>query len=199
MATVVVNCFHWIGFHFTEMLIEQGEEVIGVQGSKHEKSDFLSMFVSRNSLFTHKNDMPEKAEKVIVIGYTNKIPKSDTIIQCLTGDNTKNVNKESHLCIEIPLLYGEWMPMDKSGIYVDNKHILFTSRQFKEKAVYVKDFIKNCLDSLDGNMKDTKESLSKNQEFILENNPCFRDNRNKNKKVEKLQEHYLRYASFYYE
>lgn len=205
MSTVVVNCYHWIGFHFVQMLLARGEEVIGFHDEPSDKNTFLSMFLGRNHSFTHVRNMPEKAHKVIVIGSSDSIPEASITIQCIAHLDKKQRSREDNsVLVYMPIIFGEWMPMNAEGIVVRNELLPFDSDTFINEAIYVKDFINCCLPLLDGAFSPTPlhikaRNMKGNKEIILENEVYFRDNRGKAEMIKKVQQHYVDYTNFYYE
>lgn len=198
MKIAIINCFHWIGYHLVEVILEEGIEVFGIYASDTEQSDFLSMFVKRNSLFTKAEKPPEKADYTVVIGHTSNISSCSCIIQLSEGNIEPNENSFYDVRIQLPLLFGEWMPMDEKGIYVLNKYISFSSEDFMKKGIYVRDYMNGIL----AVMKE-KSAASSNktsivvEELILENDSHFRDNSTKRKIIERLQRHFRQNRFFY--
>jgi|SRR5699024_9761179 len=195
MTTVVINCFHWIGFHFVEKLLEQGVKVIGVHEKQTDQTSFLAMFFARNSSFDFSNVAPKEAERVIVIGDTHIIPKSKHVMQCMHGGTSVEQHIKGRLYVNMPLLFGEWMPMDQTGMYFGQRHIPYHSEEFHDDAVYVKDFVNDCL--LEFNQKIDQQTSYPLEGLILEKGEQIRDNSTKRINIDKMQKHYLKYASFH--
>lgn len=200
MKVAIVNCFHWVGYHLVEEMLEEGVEVIGIHESNTKQSEFLSMFVHRNSLFTETDMIPENVDYTVVIGHT-AIDSTRLFTIQLIEENIKTSDMSLHdVTIEIPLLYGEWMPMDEKGIFVQNKYISFTSNIFMEKGVYVQDYIKDFLDVIHAKIASSSDEKSVIvEELILENDSYFRDNSTKRKIIEQLQKEYRRNRLYYEE
>lgn len=199
MKVAVVNCFHWIGYHLVETMLEDGIEVIGIHESETNRSNFLSMCIGRNSLFTRADCIPEDVDYTVAIGTTSIIPTCSYTIQLMKEHTEKKDISLHAVRVELPLLYGEWMSMDEKGIYVQNKYFPFTSNTFLNKGVYVQDYMKVFLARIHERitLQPDKKSFLK-EELTLENNSCFRDNSTKPKVIEQLQKHY-RHNRFFYE
>ncbi len=198
MTIVVINCFDWIEFHFVEKLLEQGVKVIGVHEKQTDRTLFLEMFFARNSSFDCTKKIPKEAERVIVIGDTHMIPRSKHVMQCMHRETSIEQHIKGRLYVYIPLLFGEWMPMDKTGMYLGQRHIPYHSEEFQDEAVYVKDFVNDCLSEFNQTIEHRKENTPYPWEgLILEKGEQIRDNRTKRINIEKMQKHYLKYASFY--
>lgn len=142
MTICVANCLHWIGFHIVNRLLEDGYQVDGIADNNSEREEELSLMLGRNSSFTLYNNENQLKDK----SYTDMIlvgNKQRTMMQSkkifTIGKNIKQ--KTGSINIELPLLFGEWMPMDEHGVYLDDHYVKFDSRRFKDKAIYIDDFI----------------------------------------------------------
>lgn len=144
MAILVVHCFHWLGFHITNYLLENGEEVDGIHVASAQAREHLAAFFGRNSQFQLVEFDHKKAyDTVIMIGGQDLI-KRVTAKRCLivNGETCDRNSQPLITNISVNLLFGEWMPMDLQGIYYEGKHILFNSKEFLTEAIYVNDFVK---------------------------------------------------------
>ncbi|SFJ65366.1 hypothetical protein SAMN04487936_103206 [Halobacillus dabanensis] len=133
MMVTVNPCFHWVGYHITRGLLQEGVEVIGIDPIIDEKSDLLYMFVGRNSNFQHffqeydKENYVQKAENEITVEYVEDfllIKKA----------------KEKQEWLELPKLYGEWMDLDRYGL--QGRDSLMKWIEIND-AIYIEDFFED--------------------------------------------------------
>ncbi|GGM24982.1 hypothetical protein GCM10011351_08340 [Paraliobacillus quinghaiensis] len=206
---VIIGCFNWIGFHLLETLLQNGEEVIGVDQLDHPKREHLSMFVGRNANFTYyetldqvkKNNLNNHIQAVFmcdqVQSFNRKSISSLKYIQFFP----KQKGQQEVIEVKLPLLYGEWMDRDENGIYNSNEFIQYDSALFKEKAIYIKDFIGAIIQLSDASNSPstvsyyTPEQLQEQQSsvtdlFILPSNSPTRN-------LEKVEAHYQRFNEMY--
>ncbi|TXL64031.1 hypothetical protein FHP05_10100 [Cerasibacillus terrae] len=201
MRIFIENCFHWIGFHIVNKLLEEGYEVVGERSkNRGVKEEYLFDFFGRNAAFS-LSESKENNDYDCFISVNKKIPESNTktIIQI------KKYNEEGFLVQQIELivslLVGEWMPIKKDGVLVQNKLIHFHSKLFTE-AIYIGDFINACMQLLKStnvspiiNIKSCK--TGKMEKENLEKYIYIRDNRSKDEIIELLKKHYQRHKHFY--
>ncbi|SFD38472.1 hypothetical protein SAMN05216238_10186 [Lentibacillus persicus] len=128
MGYYVENCFHWIGFHIVNHLLEDGFSVDGFSELDTDKKEALSMFVGRNELFRLLGTDESKSEYDAVIRVNNGVVTMET---------------QRSVTINLPLVFGEWAPMNSEGIYYEGKLIRFDSQQFKLEAIYIEEFLKS--------------------------------------------------------
>src|SRR5699024_5331671 len=138
MSHLVTNCFDWEGFHMVNQELDKGHEV---EGDDEETTDFkehLSMFLGRNSEFRMKTrDELTSYDTAIVI-------REDPCTDVLKARKMLNIScnkiqakrEASMTTIHVPILFGEWMPMNEQGMYVGNQFISFDSAHFLSEAVY---------------------------------------------------------------
>ncbi|MFU0788606.1 hypothetical protein [Virgibacillus proomii] len=187
MTILVVNCNHWIGFHVVNYLLENGMEVEGLLNDKEDES--LSLFFGRNSNFifySHKRD--NRYNLIIQIGQM-EVPSAVSSDYSIVLDYKQPEKiRATDLFIELPLLFGEWMPMTEKGMYMNQHFIPFSSTHFLEHAIYIKDFVKSLMDWLETDDDYKKLTvIKKNQlEKILQ----IRDNKPNKDKLEQVIRHY---------
>lgn len=143
MTICVKNCLNWIGFHIVNRLLEDGCQVDGIVGLNADREEDLSMMLGRNSLFSLYNE-----NQIKQIEYTDMIILDEinqrSIPSIQLYDIRKNMEGPTISNIKLPLLFGEWMPMDDNGVYVNDQYIEFDSDKFREEAIYIDDFM-GCL------------------------------------------------------
>ncbi|MFC4559304.1 hypothetical protein ACFO3D_13980 [Virgibacillus kekensis] len=188
MTVLVENCFDWLGYHILEELLENDYETAGVDEITTDFKEHLSMLVGRNALFRHITE-PERENK-----YDSSIVvKSDQLIITRDGQQTT---------VELPLLFGEWMPMNEAGIYRQNNHIPFDSNFFQKNAVYVDDFVRSLLlwmkaSQLPGVLEVKSATDDKEVNIKLENSVYIRNNIPINELVGLVKNHYNKYRNIY--
>ncbi|WP_106498021.1 hypothetical protein [Lentibacillus sp. Marseille-P4043] len=151
MSLFVTNCFQWIGFHIVNYLIEHDFKVDGFDEIETSKQENLSMLVGRNDLFSlvTPETVQKKAYDMLIINGSHESQsavQADRTIHLCWGLPDKKLPSRTTI-IKLPLLFGEWMPMNEKGMYAQNKFIPFDSADFLDNGVYIEDFI-NCLAQL---------------------------------------------------
>jgi|SRR5690625_364803 len=198
MTYLINDCNHWISYHLIEELLNSGKKVEGLKNE--EKDDHLLMFFGRNSNFTVAHDYKTKHyHAVISLQYplTNVKTEKTHIVNPINGHN--KVEGESY--IHAPLLFGEWMPMDEKGMYINNKFIPFNSESFLTKSIYIKDFTKVFVQWMQKENKNQElQIISKNDKskrVKLENSLYLSDNEPIEKQLSQVIEHYTMYRKIY--
>ncbi|MFD1360175.1 hypothetical protein [Lentibacillus salinarum] len=187
MVLLIENCFHWIGFHVTNYLLEKGFEIDGIDDLNTAKKGHLSMFVGRNESFSHT-----------VISQSEQT--YDAVIRVF--DHELVLEKGGNVTIKWPLIFGEWMPMDQKGIYAHDDFIPFDSDRFMAEAVYVTNVAKSleqCLHAsgLPPVLEIRSAHDQKTEQVKLENSVYIRNNRPIKESVAIVRNHYERYKRFY--
>lgn len=139
MIVTVQPCFHWIGFHITSYLLQEGVEVIGIDPIETNQSDFLYMYVGRNSNFQH---FFQKKDKENHVQGTEEEASVEYVDQHLLVRKNRKA-----IWVKLPSLYGEWMDLNRLGI--QDKDQLKSWIKEKE-AVYIGDFLHDLSKSLLG-------------------------------------------------
>src|SRR5699024_7010880 len=91
--------------------------------------------------------------------------------------NGKNPDSTDTIAIHVPYLFGEWMPMTKEACYIEGNSVSFSSQEFLEEGVYIKDVLELLLKLL--------ESPPARQVFFV------RSARNQSLKGKKLEKAFL--------
>ncbi|WP_164669480.1 hypothetical protein [Virgibacillus doumboii] len=190
MLFLVENCFHWIGFHVVDFLLENGHRVDGMDDMSTDKKEHLSMFVGRNELFTHVTE----TERETAYDTTITIRKDDELVLTLNNGSTTKIN--------FPLVYGKWMPMEPEGMYYNNQFIRFNSDHFLSEAVYIEDVLQSLIQWVKSSnlspvleVKSIHEKHRENKK--LENSIFIRNNRPIKENVNIVINHYETYKNFY--
>jgi len=204
MSFLVTNCFEWVGFHMVNQLLEKGYEVDGIDEETTAFKEHLSMFLGRNSAFRLKTrDELTSYDMAIVIG-------EDPCTEVLKARKMMNIScnkiqakrKASMTTIHVPVLFGEWMPMNERGMYVGNQFISFDSAQFLSEAVYIKDFINGLFQWMQANdlpsSLEVKSKDSESRAVKLDNTVYIHDNERTEDKLKKVLNHYRNYQHFYH-
>lgn len=188
MLFLVENCFHWIGFHVVDFLLENGHKVDGSDNLSTDKKEHLSMFVGRNKSFTHVTDIDAAYDWTITIN-----EGSEMTITMHNGRTTR---------VKLPLIFGEWMPMKQEGVYRGDKLIPFDSDCFLTEAVFIDDFLKSLIQWVESShlspVLEVRSIYKKEQEDKrLENSIYVRNNRPINDTINIVKKHYETYGEFY--
>lgn len=200
MEILIMNYTDWIGFHFAEAFLDEGYMVYGIKGK--DGSENLEDFLARNSNFHVERNLEKRTDQLVICpGDSEGLVRQDA--EQLILINSPNIGHGNGiLSIKSPFLYGEWMPMDEEGIYVNGEKIAFSSEIFKNEAIYIGDFITLFLQWLrkTTNLEDIRMKLGKNtdnQAIKLEKNFFVDENVTIGDKVEKVIRHYKKYQSLY--
>ncbi|GEN52906.1 hypothetical protein [Halobacillus faecis] len=131
MMVTINPCFHWIGYHLTSSLLQEGIEVIGIDPIEDSKSDLLYMYVGRNSNFQHFFQRSDKENHVQQSNDEWEVDLVDEGLLVRQGDTEEN-------WIETPLLYGEWMDIRKTGAQGKGELVQWI---MDHQATYIGDFM----------------------------------------------------------
>ncbi|WP_139344966.1 hypothetical protein [Virgibacillus pantothenticus] len=192
LVTLVANCNHWIGFHIVNGLLEQGLEVEGLVNDK--KDDGLTLFFGRNSNFSFFIDKKNNPyDQIIRVGTMNiNANLSSGLFMTLAHPSTVNhLTSSNELYIELPLLFGEWMPMTESGMYFQGEFISFSSDNFNQHATYIQDFVARFINWL--STTDLHHINRTVKKINLDKFVGIQDNRPKEDKVKQVIQHYQNY------
>ncbi|MBM7571522.1 hypothetical protein [Aquibacillus albus] len=207
---VVLGAFHWIGYQIITRLLDDSYEVIGIDKMESEKKENLSMYIGRNSLFTHVSSSEEmnQLQKLQQINILFEIDSSQLFNDrySLNTETVINLDKgrvkasSNTVDVDLPLLYGEWMPRNDNGVYHNGQFVAFDSEQFKNEAVYIQDFI-TCLIETISNYKQDRVAIkafdpsfdSKDAQKTI----CIRETKDKDERIKELNDHYKMYKNFY--
>lgn len=198
MSLLVLNCNHWIGFHLIQALLDLEYSIDGVF---HEKYDDLTLFFGRNSRFNLVSSVPNKKYRAcFLIGEHEEMDHIQAEKAFIVDVNhSADAADMEHLhVVKTPLLYGEWMPMNERGFYLDGEWISFRSDRFKDEAVYIKNFIECLLQFLRVDKLQLPASIqicSKHAIGPAENAVYVRENENKTEKVRDVIKHYEKYQN----
>src|SRR5699024_11747942 len=97
MIFLVENCFHWLGFHIINRLLDNGYQVDGMDDLDTDKKEHLSMFVGRNELFRQ---------------ITSRERNTDYDISMQADARKLESEKEQAITIKLPLVFGEGVQMN---------------------------------------------------------------------------------------
>lgn len=205
MSILVVNCFHWVGFHIVNGFLEKGEDVDGIDLSPSDETEHLASFFGRNSLFQQVEANTRKEyDTTIMIGDVGCFDTSNSkqVIRINDNNGLEEGNCSFVTNIRVELLFGEWMPMNRQGVYKNSKHISFDSEQFLTQAVYIQDFVEALFNWV--TIRNLPRSLmikSKNHKLDinekLENTIYLKDNTPIEEKIQTVITHYDRFKKFY--
>ncbi|MBB6453032.1 hypothetical protein HNQ94_001480 [Salirhabdus euzebyi] len=205
MSIIVWNCFDWIGFHITEKLLEEGEDVIGIHPVSNPQTEFLYGMVGRNANFTFYESLMEvkdKTDEYIFVRPTeedeNQLTKSiekENYLYIIEETEKKSKNFSRVLngsisTISLPPVIGPWMKEEE-----------FQAKKDSEDWIYVKEFTDWFHSFMQTSCKKEEVNLLPKNSFIQEkdrNTIVFTDNLNRRSVVKEIEEH-LEKFSFYYD
>jgi hypothetical protein len=198
MTYLVNDCNLWISYHIIEELLNAGQKIEGVKNG--EKDDHLLMYFGRNSNFSIAEDYKTKQYQTVISLHKpldDVKAKQSHIINPI--DNQPK--RDGVTLIQAPMLFGEWMPMNKNGMYVDEKFIPFDSEYFLTNSIYIKDFTKVFIQWMQSGHKNHElEIVSKNNEhegLKLESSIYLRDNEPIKEQLNQVLAHYTMYRKIY--
>ncbi|MUK90588.1 hypothetical protein GMD78_19715 [Ornithinibacillus sp. L9] len=203
MSILIANCFHWVGFHLLNELLDRGIEVAGIDALDTDRKEHLSMFIGRNSSFSFiDNSEASNYETFIIIDNSDDIPSNFTSRKIKIGFGESREEKENIVHVHAPILYGEWMPMNEKGCLHQERFIDFDSEEFQSEAIYIGDFVKAFIqwlkvDNLPGHIEVRTKKNNEDQALKLENSIYIRDNVPKEENLKRVLAHYRRYKEFY--
>jgi len=197
MQMLVYNCFHWLGYHLTDELLKQGYHVDGIQPNMSQQEQFLAMFLGRNDRFTQVDKGERNYSFIFSIDKLKEdasvIPEG-RLIMLSSIKEAETISRKSVLSLSLPLLFGEWMPMDAEGIFYHEQYISFSSDRFNKEAVDVRLFINKILKTLHRYKYQDWQEL---QDLLLDSLDDIRNNEPIAEKVKSLQKHYEKFQLFY--
>lgn len=205
MTVLVQNCFHWVGFHIVNQLLEDGYTVKGIDFSTEQASDHLSMFFARHASFSLiEPNVDESFNVSIVINspqYADNIDATHHIV--IDETNRQLIEHVNSTYIKQPLLFGKWMPIRDKGVFYCNNHIAFDSEAFLENAIYINDFTKMISQLLKKRDIPTfldvqYDKIEESPTLILDNTVYIRDNTPIERKIEEVLTHYKQFEKYYY-
>ncbi|WP_249870126.1 hypothetical protein [Oceanobacillus saliphilus] len=208
MSVLVVNCNQWLGYHVVNVLLENDYNVRGIAGNEKGHSqdnesmlmeDDLSLFFGRNSSFTMIAPDENKTYDIGIIAgdYEHKLNQKVGKLFVINPrtEQIRLIKHGSCTIIKVPLLFGEWMPMNEEGIFLLNEFIPFTSDYFKETAVYAGDFVRALIQwleipALPSVLHVYSSKYERNTDTILDKAIYLRDNMPISEKVKSVVNHY---------
>lgn len=205
MSILVINCFHWVGFHIVNGFLENGEEVDGIDFNPSDETEHLSLFIGRNSQFQQVDlDVRKEYDTTIIVGDANRLDKvkSKQFIKINGNKKLEKGNRSFITNIRVDLLFGKWMPMDERGVYNNGQHIPFDSDLFLTQAVYIEDFVQwllNCVDipSLPQSLTLQSRHYQPDRHEKLENTIYLQDNTPIKEKIETVVTHYQKFKDLF--
>lgn len=197
MKVLVVNCLDWIGFHLVNQLLEKGYKVDGLHTLVSKKREHLSMFLGRNSSFLLMKSIEMiEYDVCFIIGAYEEIEeiKSKHLIH-MKHEPIDQIGTGTRLEIQMPLLFGEWMPMNNGGMYDNGTYIPFESKDFLSEVVYINDFTKNLLQWITAirDQSNTKEIAK----ISFENMPSPQEYTYIKNKLQIVLTHYEQFKDYY--
>lgn len=202
MTFLVMNCFHWVGYHIVAQLLENGCQVDGIAGRENAMEEHFSMFLGRNSNFKLKEtEHADVYDKAIIVGAHTGGEEINAKCQFLITRKAKEQSLSNMIRVQIPLLFGEWMPMNEEGMFIGEQFIQFDSDYFLSEAVYVEDFISTLLQWL--KTEDVPDQLemrayhTAEKTEACENMIYLHGNKTNKEQLAEVLSHYQRFQHLY--
>lgn len=197
----VSHCFHWIGFHIVNHLLENGYSVTGNEHALTDKQEHLAMMIGRNDLFTLLiDDTPKgKYTHVILPNENSDVPQEIDAVKTFKLSREEGQHDKRMVDVRTPLLFGEWMPMNENGMYVDGKYIPFDSETFQNDAVYIGDFIASLMLCLMSSHQPGKLAIKPKSSISAERDRqavFLRERRPVDQQLRTVVAHYKRFKRF---
>ncbi|WP_028782042.1 hypothetical protein [Thalassobacillus devorans] len=196
MVYIIDACFHWIGFHLTQHLLTEGHEVIGIDPIEDTKQENLYFFIGRNSRFQHFHSIEEMERHChnetieAVISVVRPAFSRSCYGELFVCDSVEDFRNKEGTEVELPPLYGEWMPRDEQTIYISQTDPFLLSELIdREDAIYIEDFIVSFFKNF--SEKGRKGTAGDFRSFLPE------QTKNIEGLKEQLQEHYRQYRRIY--
>ncbi|GGC74551.1 hypothetical protein GCM10007216_01480 [Thalassobacillus devorans] len=196
MVYIIDSCFHWVGFHLVQHLLTEGKEVIGIDRVEDSKRENLYFYIGRNSRFQHFNSIQEMDRHCHQEHIEAAIRIEDSALDdegefggMLLCESVETLMEGKGERLDLPPLYGEWMPRNESVVYIGKEPILFEELIQREDASYIEDFLARFLSDL------TERGIAAVKEvYRMEK---LADTSDREKIYSQLQNHYQRHQQFY--
>lgn len=157
MLVTINPCFHWIGYHITTGLLQEGVEVVGIDPISDGKSDFLYMFVGRNSNFQHFFQKEDRE---------NHVQQKKGEIEIEFYEGSLMIKREAiKEWVELPKLYGEWMNTQRWDIKSQEELVEWI---YKNEAFYVGDLFTDLWTCLSNEESFTLKKYESDEALIKE-------------------------------
>lgn len=195
MCIKVENCFHWIGFHLINRLLEEGIPVIGIDQVDTPKKEYLSMYVARNDSFSLHDKEPDEKNFDLAFEVCDLYEDGDRkhVITLLKSSVSR---KDTEHIIYPPKLIGEWMPSKEIISFKNEKTKLQTAACIENFISAIYQWIE--IDTLIPSKFNVVSSKDRNISSVkLESYVYLRDNRSIQKYFDTVLDHYHRLQAFY--
>lgn len=200
MTILVKNCFHWMSFHIVNELLYAGYRVHGHSKTKNKHGENFLMYLARNSNFKYLTSLEQRNYKAVIIIDEN-VPscqiKNNRIFWITPNQKPPN---NSLIKINIPPVFGEWMPMDMEQMYIEGVAVSFQSATFLEEAIDIQSlslaliqWLKSTYIRKEMNIKSIR---SHRENLMLENIIYLRDNRSIYNRLNEVKNHYKKSKNY---
>lgn len=194
MKICIINCLQWVGFHLTDHLLNAGHVITGIDRMDDAYKENLAEFMIRNSRFTllHSvSDLPAGSEARIEVNGDVADERPIATIQL--------ANPCRQIDIQANLLFGLWMPMNRSCVRWRGESIMLESERLSNEAVWAADFAKCVQQILESGLfpesvtllnRHSEEKAKKQSLYILESETTKR-------RKKELLRHYHNFSLLY--
>src|SRR5699024_1249069 len=157
-----------------------------------KKKEHLSMYIGRNDRFTlleERNNEEDDYDLIIKITEQMKNNRNNTFVSISRRKDSMKTNRS---VIDVPKLIGEWMHID----VLSDKEKILQCEQFLKNAMRIEDFLAVVYQwiKIDTLLPKTIKLISSKykiqRSMKLENYVYLRDNRSKEKDMDKILSHY---------
>lgn len=200
----VSGCFHWIGYHIVNHLLEHSYPVATDERPLTDNEEHLAMMIGRNDLFSPlSDDRSANNDTHVILSKENGAPiQNMDAVKTFKLSRKQEQGRKGIIVVQLPLLFGEWMPMNEDGVYVDERFIPFTSEIFQNKAVYIKDFIASFMLCLESSHMPKKLAIKPKTEMTSEKENdrqviYLRKRKPIDDQIKTVVAHYRRFKQFY--
>lgn len=198
MVIFINNCNHWINYHMIDALLNTGYKVEGLKEGK--ENEHLLLYFGRNSNFSIAENYKTKDYQHAVSLQVPVAGVNAEYNHVITMDSSPG--RDGTYYLQAPLLFGEWMPMNREGMYVNGRFIPFNSEDFIIKSMYIKDFTKVFIDWIDAVNKNRKMGFLSGEDgnkwVKLESYLHLRNNDAMEEQLDQVIEHYNNHKEMYH-
>src|SRR5699024_3191997 len=151
-------------------LLEHSYPVATDESPLTDEEEHLAMMIGRNDLFSaFTDDQPSNHHTHVILSEENSahVQNMDDV-KTFKLSRKPEQEKKGVIVVQLPLLFGEWMPMNEDGVYIDKQFIPFTSEIFQKEAVYIEDFITSFMLCLTASNLPEKLAIKSRRETVAE-------------------------------
>lgn len=193
MKVLIIDCFHWLGFHLTTKYLDEGFSVTGVDTLMEPRREFLCDFVGRNANFILQDDL-KKLNEPSSFSLMYSFSESTQFLshKQQKGKRIRIFEKESRLVFEddtsfqgktifAPHVIGPWMEQSE-----------FARKSTFDNVLYVEDFVNWLFQEKWNDLDNTFIDLRKDMDQKTMNTSIPSE-----QAIQKVQEHIDKFTAYY--